>query len=459
MPRTILLSLALAACAAPDEPDPTDGTPGTSADPLALTGMSAAVRFSVDTDRITDLLAFDDGSLGVLTVQELPGEYCPECEEEQLGDDCPSECAFEDLSYQVWDDTGTSTGPPTVLRRYFPPDTGYHVGSAQMTALSGSRLGVAWQLCGPAPTVGCGAEYGAFAADGSSGGPIASLGAEQFGDLQVLSDPDIGEVLVVRGSAVPSRLGVWVTLLDELGNTRLEWTRAGSSGARNPAAVATGAGFQLVAHDPDDDAADADCPLCATQTECTTEHGSCSWGGAPDADSAGLHTWSLTTVGLGERLQVATGWGDDGTYRDHELVAAAWEDGLRVAAWWRSGESLGAWWVADGVVEPRLDAWMGRDIPLSWLALAAGSETLALAEASDPTADGLLPRTFAAATDAVPEGTPEARFGSYDGWTEGATVTRAPDRPGVIYVAGDGEDSGRADVLELGALGEADTGR
>jgi hypothetical protein len=385
--------------------------------------------FSLPGPIIADLIALGDGKLGVFTL--TPGSettFCPDCETMHLGDACPAACRRDRISYSVVDESGHADGAPAVIRSYFPATPNDSLYASQSARLSDGRMGVAWQICHGPPDNVCDAEYAVFSAAGAPSMPATALYSARWGDLDLVANPVARQLLFLRASPESTRAGVHVRVSAEDGTPLQDWTRVGSSFARRARAVADDAAFTVVAEDDDPDANDAACPDCTTLIDCRSSAPGCAWGGPPAANG-GLHAFSGAAAG--HRL-VASGWGEDGLYHDHDSVGAAWRSGtLSVASWWRNHEQLDVVRLqTDGKSERRLQA-LGDAIPARWLQPSPGADgsLLFVGEVTAPGAMQLQPRTFLVGTlDGAP-----AKSGSLRGYSFAETLSEAG--PQTLYWA------------------------
>lgn len=161
-----------------DSAQPDGGTPA-SAQPWS--GVEASELFAL-TRTPVELVALPGRRIGILslTLGSSTDPICPDCEEMQLGDQCPAACKRNTVSYAVHDESGKQLSLSQVLRDYAVPSSNHYIGSVQAARLSDGSLGVAIQLCKGPPSRSCALEYAAFTETGQRMSPTVHLYEDQL---------------------------------------------------------------------------------------------------------------------------------------------------------------------------------------------------------------------------------------------------------------------------------------
>ena len=275
------------------------------------------------SEPILDLIALDDGRIGVITLN--PGDptapTCPDCEGMKLDEQCPAQCRRDILRFAVLGPGGEPESAPKTLRSYALPSLAHGFGLVDGAALSSDAVALAWQLCENPPSRSCTVEYTVVAKDGTPAFEPVTLYEHLYGDIRIAANRELQQVLLVRTTVLDVRAGVDATIVDNAGMTVLDWTRLGTSRARWAAPAASASGFLVAMEERFPGTTESGCPPCETLVpDCVALPPGCAQGEIEP--EAGIYAYTVNAAGVAGREKVGTGWSDDGVYQDPSYVSA-----------------------------------------------------------------------------------------------------------------------------------------
>jgi hypothetical protein len=332
----IAVGLALLGCGAPDDGIGADANDSADADLSSQLSAESVAVIPADFTAAS-IVALDEDAV-VLARAVVSGEaFCPDCVDLEPSE-CPDACSRTRLTVAVVDTTSGELGQEILVQQSFPKTYDHDVDQVELVRLGPNRVGLAWLDCDNSTCMGlfasrsCSARYTVIDLDAQTTGPVTTLYEDRFGDLQMVANSSLGQILALTGKSYGGfGAGTRAAILGEAGDEfMLPWTALGGIDALSPAAVATDDGFAVVVDDrrPDDPP-----PVEPCSSSCE-----CAGSVQTDPELGGLYAFELSAEGGVRSDLVAIGTAQDGHldgghYHAREVLSVmALDGGLVIAA-------------------------------------------------------------------------------------------------------------------------------